>query len=139
MSTSNQNDLEQGLYRGRAVARVTTSPDGYLVLIGKTARDNDVLTFKLSSPRDFWFHVSGESGSHVVVANPENESRLPRETERFAAALAAGYSKAGTGGEVAVHWCRREEVKKPKGFPPGMVQLRKFKRVKVRPRRLEDT
>ena len=36
------------------------------------------------------FHVAAESGSHVVVRNPANLDRLPRETLRFAASLAAG-------------------------------------------------
>ena len=59
----------------------------------------------------------------VVVRNPENLDRPPRETERFAAALAAGYSKAKNAGRVAVHVCRCEDVSKPRGFPPGKVLL----------------
>lgn len=115
------------------MARRFVSPDGMTVLVGRTAEDNDVLTLKLASPRDFWFHVAGESGSHVVVRNPENLDRLPRETERFAAALAAGYSKAGKGGRVAVHVTRCEEVSKPRGMPAGKVLLGRFRSVMVTP------
>src|SRR5215207_1992657 len=95
-------DPEMGLWQGRSVARRFVSPDGMTVLVGRTAEDNDVLSLRLGSPRDFWFHVAGDSGSHVVVRNPENLDRLPRETERFAAALAAGYSKARPGGQGGV-------------------------------------
>lgn len=133
-----EGDGDHGTWRGKRVARATMSRDGMLVLVGKTASDNDVLTFKIAAPKDFWFHVSGESGSHVVVKNPDNLARLPRDTERFAAELAAGYSKASGGGAVLVHWCRREEVRKPKGFAPGKVQLRKYKQVRVRPRRIDE-
>jgi predicted ribosome quality control (RQC) complex YloA/Tae2 family protein len=115
------------------VARRFVSPDGLTVLVGRTAEDNDVLTFRLGGPRDFWFHVAAESGSHVVVRNPEGLDRLPKETEQFAASLAAGYSKAKKGGRVAVHVCRCQDVSKPRGFPPGKVLLDRFKSVQVAP------
>ena len=130
-------DPEAGTWRGRSVARRFLSPDGMTVLVGRTAEDNDILSLRLASPRDFWFHVAGESGSHVVVRNPENLDRLPRETERFAASLAAGYSKAAKGGRVAVHVTRCEEVSKPRGLPAGKVVLGRFKSVTVTPLRGE--
>jgi predicted ribosome quality control (RQC) complex YloA/Tae2 family protein len=125
------------MWQGRSVARRFVSPDGMTVLVGRTAEDNDVLTLKLASPRDFWFHLAGDSGSHVVVRNPENLDRLPRDTERFAASLAAGYSKGRKGGTVSVHVCRCEDVSKPRGFPPGKVLLDRFKSLQVAPSRGE--
>ena len=131
-------DPEQGVWQGRSVARVFESPDGWTVLVGRTATDNVVLSVKLTSPRDFWFHVAGHSGSHVVVRNPDGEDRLPRETERFAAGLAAGYSKARRGGRVAVHAARGEDVSKPRGLAPGKVTLRRHKSLQVEPIRADD-
>src|ERR1700712_2089371 len=112
-------DPENGIWQGRGIARRFVSPDG--------------MTLRLGAPRDFWFHVAAESGSHVVVRNPEGLDRCPKETEQFAASLAAGYSKARKGGRVAVHVCRCEEVSKPRGFPPGKVLLERFKSVQVAP------
>lgn len=126
-------DPEQGIWQGRTVARRFVSPDGWTVLVGKTAADNDVLSVKLGSPHDFWFHVAGQPGSHVVVLNPDKEDRLPRETERFAAGLAAGYSSARRGGRVAVHAARCEDVSKPRGLPAGKVALRRYKTVQAEP------
>jgi len=103
------------------------------VLVGRTAEDNDVLSLKLGSPRDFWLHVAAGSGSHVVVRNPEGLDRLPKETEQFAASLAAGYSKARKGGRVAIHVCRCEDVSKPRGSPPGEVRIERFRNVQVSP------
>jgi predicted ribosome quality control (RQC) complex YloA/Tae2 family protein len=120
------------------VARVAVSPDGMIVLVGKTARDNDILSVKLAAPRDFWFHVASESGSHVVVRNPDNLAALPRETKRFAAGLAAGYSKARRGGKVAVHMARAGDVTKTRGLAPGKVYLRRFTSVNASPIRLDD-
>ena len=131
-------DADAGIWRGKSIARVAESPDGMIVLVGRTARDNDVLSLKLASSRDFWFHVASESGSHVVVRNPEKLSALPRETKRFAAALAAGYSKARRGGRVAVHMARASDVSKSRGLAPGKVHLRRFTTVHANPLRIED-
>jgi predicted ribosome quality control (RQC) complex YloA/Tae2 family protein len=126
-------DPEAGLWRGRSVARRFVSPDGMTVLVGRTAADNDVVSLQLGAPRDFWFHVAAESGSHVVVRNPEGLERMPRETERFAAALAARYSKARRGGRVAVHLTTCGEVSKPRGLPPGQVVLGRYRTVHAAP------
>ncbi len=115
------------------VARRFDSPDGMEILVGRSASDNDVLTFKIAAQKDFWMHVAGESGSHVVVRNPDGLDALPRETLRYAAALAAGYSKAKNAGKVAVHVARVKDVRKPKGLPSGKVTLSRYKSVKVEP------
>jgi hypothetical protein len=128
-------DPDAGRWQGRSIARRFVSPDGMTVLVGKSAADNDILSIKLSSPRDFWFHIAAGSGSHVVVRNPDSLERLPRDTERFAAGLAAGYSKARRGGQVSVHATRCSEVRKPRGFAPGKVTLGRFKNVQAAPRR----
>ena len=128
-------DPDAGTWRGKSVARRFVSPDGFTVLVGRSAADNDVLSVKLGSPRDFWFHIASGSGSHVVVRNPDGLDRLPRETERYAASLAAGYSKARHGGQVAVHVTTGSEVRKPRGYPPGKVTLRRFKTVQATPLR----
>ncbi len=126
-------DREAGTWRGRSVARCFTSPDCMTVLVGKSAADNDVLTFKLGRPGDFWLHVAGQSGSHVVVLNPDGLERMPRATGRFAAALAARHSKARRGGQVAVHVTTCGEVRKPRGLPAGKVTLKKFRSLKASP------
>ena len=130
-------DPENGLWQGRSVARRFVSPDGFTVLVGKSAADNDDLSLGLCAPHDFWFHLAGDSGSHVVVRNPERVEKLPRETERFAAGLAAGYSKARSAGRVAVHVARGEDVSKRRGQPPGEVTLARWKSISVQPLRPE--
>jgi predicted ribosome quality control (RQC) complex YloA/Tae2 family protein len=126
-------DPEAGLWQGRSVARRFVSPDGFTVLVGRTAADNDVLSLKLAAPRDFWFHVAAGSGSHVVVRNPDGVERLPRATERFAAGLAAGYSQARRGGRVAVHCTTCAEVGKPRRAPAGTVTLGRSRTIQVEP------
>ena len=120
------------------MARRVVSPDGMVILVGKTSSDNDILTLKIGAPQDFWFHVSGESGSHVVVRNPDGLETLPRDTKRLAAALAAGHSKARRGGRLAVHMARCRDVSKPRGMAPGKVTLGRYDTVRATPLRVED-
>jgi predicted ribosome quality control (RQC) complex YloA/Tae2 family protein len=112
--------------------------DGFEILVGKADEDNDRLTFAIGEPRDFWLHVAGPAGSHVVVRNPDALEELPRPVLERAAELAAFYSKArGARGKVEVHLCRVADVSKPRGFPPGQVLLRRWQAVKVYPRGIE--
>ena len=106
--------------------------DGFEVLVGKGDAENDALTFDVALPHDFWFHVAGPAGSHVVVRNPDKLAELPRPVLEAAASLAAWHSKArGSRGKVEVHVCRASDVSKPRGFAPGEVQLRRWSAVKV--------
>ncbi len=127
-----------GIYRGRRIARVFESRDGWTILVGKSAQDNDVLTFKVGRPYDFWLHVASGPGSHVVVRNDARDPRMPRDTEDLAASLAAGYSSGRAGGQVAVHLVQCSTVKKPRGAAPGKVAIGKPRKLKARPLREED-
>jgi predicted ribosome quality control (RQC) complex YloA/Tae2 family protein len=107
--------------------------EGFEILVGKAASDNDHLTFRVAEPHDLWLHVGGGTpGSHVVVRNP-GKGAVPEEVTRCAAALAAWYSKARNAGRVEVHVCRAADVKKARGAPAGQVQLARYKSIKVTP------
>jgi len=111
------------------------SVEGFEVLVGRGDRENDELTFEVGEPRDFWLHVAGRPGSHVVVRNPDDAPELPRAVLEHAARLAAWHSKARAArGKVEVHVCRVADVSKPRGFAPGEVRLRRFDSVRVYPR-----
>jgi predicted ribosome quality control (RQC) complex YloA/Tae2 family protein len=126
---SGDDDPEAGICDGRSVARRFTSPDGFTVLVGRDAVANDLLTFRLAAPDDLWLHVEGTSGSHVVIRNPDRLPRLPRETVRFAAALAVRYSRARTAGRVPVHVAKRSDVSKSRNAPDGEVTVRRSRTV----------
>jgi predicted ribosome quality control (RQC) complex YloA/Tae2 family protein len=109
--------------------------DGFVVLVGRGDTENDALTFGEAEPHDFWFHVAGPAGSHVVVRNPERLPELPKAVAERAAALAAWHSKARRArGKVEVHVCRVADVSKPPGFAPGEVRLRRWTSLRVYPR-----
>ncbi|WP_438035017.1 NFACT RNA binding domain-containing protein [Sorangium sp. So ce204] len=111
----------------------TLTIDGFEVLVGRGDEDNDALTFEIAEPHDLWLHVAGGTpGSHVIVRNPERVE-VPREVVERAAAAAAWYSKARSAARVEVHVCRAADVSKPRGAPAGLVQLARWKSVRVRP------
>lgn len=107
-------------------------PGGWTVFAGRTEADNDRLSLKLARPKDWWFHVRGMPGSHVVLRVPEG--REPdRQTLKAAAAVAAWYSKARGGGVTPVSATLAQHVSKPPGAKPGTVTIRKEIVLKVRP------
>jgi predicted ribosome quality control (RQC) complex YloA/Tae2 family protein len=118
---------------GTATVRYRTfERDGWEILVGKGAQDNDRLTFEVADRDDLWMHVSGWSGSHVVIRVPEGFGEPPREVIDYAARLAAWFSKArGAKGKVEVHLCRAGDVRKERRAPAGQVQLSRWTAVKV--------
>ncbi len=107
-------------------------PDGWKVLAGRTDEDNDRLSIKIAKPEDWWFHVRGMPGSHVLLLARDRETP-DRETLNQAAAIAAYHSKARSGGVVAVSGTKAQYVTKPRGAKAGTVNIRKEKVFKVRP------
>ena len=83
-----------------AGVRRFVSGDGLEILVGRTGRDNDRLTFRIADTEDFWMHAAGTPGAHVVVRNPERLAHLPEKTLRHAAGLAAWFSRAAGPGEA---------------------------------------
>ena len=108
------------------------SSDGYEVLVGRTARDNDQLTFHVAKPNDLWLHAGDYPGSHVIVRN-SIRTDIPHRTIIEAAQLAAKFSQASKDSKVSIHYTRRKFLTKPKGSAPGLVRLSSFKTITVEP------
>lgn len=112
--------------------RVFTLPGGWTVLAGKTDSANDRLSLRLAGPNDWWFHVRGMPGSHVLLRVPAG-TEPERAVLKQAAAIAAYHSKAREGGVVAVSGTRARYVTKPPRAKPGTVAIRRETVFKVRP------
>jgi len=107
-------------------------PGDWIVLAGRTDADNDYLSVVAAEPSDWWFHVRGMAGSHVLLkAKPDQEP--DRKTLKRAAAVAAFHSKARSGGTVAVSATRARHVAKRPGSKPGTVHIRKESVLMVKP------
>ena len=106
--------------------------DEWHIWAGRTARDNDKLSVKVARNEDWWFHVRGTPGSHVVLFVRDGVEP-PKHVVQRAAAIAAYHSKQRSGGLVAVSATRGKFVSKPRGAKPGTVQIRRESVIKVRP------
>ncbi|MBQ9394994.1 MAG: DUF814 domain-containing protein [Proteobacteria bacterium] len=101
------------------------SADGTLILVGKSAKDNDDLTFHHTRGNDTWLHISSMPGSHVVIKSAEPS----QETLIDAALLALHYSKLSKNESAEVHVTQVKYVRKPKGAPDGKVEIRGEKKM----------
>lgn len=111
----------------------TLHVQGFEVLVGRGSEENDVLTFEVAEPHDVWMHVGGGTpGSHVVIRNPAR-GEVPRPVIEVAAAAAAYYSKARSAPKVDVEYCPASAVSKPRGAPAGLVEVERWKTIKVKP------
>ena len=99
-----------------------TSADGLPIFVGRNARENDDLTFRLANSDDLWLHARGTPGSHVVVRLAKGQD-VPPETLRDAATLALLYSDLKKSGKGDVIYTRRKWVKKAKGQAAGAVTV----------------
>lgn len=108
------------------------SRGGLEIRVGRSARDNDDLTFHHSSPDDVWMHARDAAGSHVVLRWTD-EGAPPASDLEEAAILAAWHSQSRGSTVVPVDWTRRRYVRKPRGAGPGSVLVSRAKTVMARP------
>ncbi len=119
--------------KGFTGARRFVSSDGFEILVGKKAKDNDHLTFRVARSLDLWLHAADYPGSHVVVRG-SGRKEVPHRTLVEAAQLAAFYSDAREMPKAAVRYTQKKFVNKPKRAAPGLVSLASFKTILVEPK-----
>ncbi len=95
------------------------SSNDHKILVGRNNKENEEITFKVSSRKDIWFHTKDIPGSHVVLVL---DGDIPTDDEiRETAALAAHFSKASTSDNVPVDYVDIKNIKKMGNGKPGMV------------------
>lgn len=133
-----QDLREAGLRRpGRAAVpkaapsyRVYALGDGFRALVGRSARDNDRITFRVARPDDLWLHARDLPGAHVIVQGPADP---PEGIVEAAARLAAYYSRGRGASRVPVVVTRRRHVRRMRGGHPGQVTYSSERTVLVSP------
>ena len=132
-ANAGRNNKDRSKERPLPCRRYMTS-DGYEILAGRNNIQNDQLTFHTASRRDWWFHVKGLPGTHVILRIKPNEDMPSDNAVLEAASLAAFFSKAIILEEhmtsedskpgllkAEVDYCPVSHVKKIPGAKPGMV------------------
>ncbi len=116
--------------------RAFQSRDGFTILVGRNARQNEDVTFRKARSDDLWLHARQVAGAHVVILNGGKE--VPETTVEEAAKLAAYYSQGRADSRVDVIVTPRKNVRRARGGRIGMVMVRNSRTVTVRPQGLEN-
>ncbi|MBQ3063634.1 MAG: NFACT family protein [Clostridia bacterium] len=93
---------------------------GYRVLCGKNNLQNEHITHKIATKNDFWFHVKGMPGSHVVMLL-EGKAEPPAADFTEAASIAAIFSAADGAPMTEVDYTLIRHLKRTPGGKPGFV------------------
>lgn len=107
------------------------SSDGFPIYVGRSAGQNQQVTFRLGAPDDLWLHVRGVPGAHVIVKCAGRE--VPERTLLEAAALAAYFSARRGDASVEVEVARRKQVRRVRGGPAGLVTYQAERALRVAP------
>ena len=121
----------RGIDERRPYTEHVTAED-WRIWVGRSARDNDEMTFKYAAKNDIWLHARNSTGSHVIIKR-EGKKTVPQKVLHYAAALAARNSEEKHSSLVAVAYTERKYVTKRKGFPPGKVHFQFEKDLMVKP------
>ena len=105
--------------------------EGFTILIGRSAADNDTLSLEIAQPNDFWLHTADFPGSHVVIRNPDSLQELPPEVLQEAARAAVENSRAKGQQGVPVVIGRAGDLSKPVGSAVGEIEISQFKTVRA--------
>ena len=117
----------------RLQPRRLKTAEGWDVLIGRSNEGNDYVTHQLARSEDYWMHVHGAAGSHVVIRRGKGANEPSKRTLEEVASWAAFYSQARTAGKVPVIVTRKKYVRKPRKGPPGLALCTNEKTLMVRP------
>jgi predicted ribosome quality control (RQC) complex YloA/Tae2 family protein len=118
--------------RAPSTGRRFRLPGGFVAQVGRSARENERLTFDVAGPDDWWLHARGLPGAHVVVTGGRGEP--PPSVLADAAAIAAYYSAGRGAGKVPVDITRRRYVRRLRGGRPGQVTYTHERTLVVAPR-----
>jgi len=98
----------------------------YEILVGKNAKKNEQLTFRVAKKEDLFLHAKDSPGSHVIIKKKGNQN-FPKPVIEKAASFAAFYSKSKSETLCRVMYTPRKYVRKAKSAPAGTVIVEKEK------------
>jgi predicted ribosome quality control (RQC) complex YloA/Tae2 family protein len=108
-------------------------PSGDVVWVGRSAKQNDQLTFRHAQKHDIWMHARGVAGSHTLLRRPGKTAMPAPSVIEAAASIAAYHSKARGSGLVPVIVTERKYVRKPRKGLVGAVLVEREEVVIVPP------
>jgi len=105
--------------------------EGWLMLIGRSATENDELLRRHVRGNDLWFHARDFSGSYVFVKARPGKS-VPLEVMLDAGTLALYYSKGRASGAGDVYYTHVKYLRRAKNGPRGLVLPTQEKNLRIK-------
>jgi predicted ribosome quality control (RQC) complex YloA/Tae2 family protein len=93
---------------------------GWTILVGRNAAENDELLRHNVKGSDWWLHVRDYSGGYVFI-RAKKEKSVPLEILLYAGNLAAYHSKARKNGEADLYYTQVKFLRRAKNAPKGTV------------------
>ncbi len=118
----------------KAGPREFESRDGHRILVARNARENERLTFTIANGNDYWMHVRGWPGPHVVVRQGP-DGQVSQTALQDGAQLAVHFSKIRGTDYAEVTYTRCKNVRRLKGASKGQVSYADASTMAVRPDR----
>ncbi len=94
--------------------------DGWYILVGRDASENDELLRHHVKGADMWFHTRDYHGGYVFVKNRPGKT-IPLEIMLYAGNLAVYYSKARKNGSADLYYTQVKHLRRAKNGPKGLV------------------
>ena len=94
--------------------------EGWTILVGRTATENDELLRHHVRGLDMWFHTRDYAGGYVFVKNRPGKT-IPLSIMLCAGNLAVYHSKARKAGKADLYYTQVKHLRRAKNGPKGLV------------------
>ncbi len=94
--------------------------DGWQIIVGRDASENDELLRHNVKGADMWLHVRDYHGGYVFIKNRPGKT-VPLEILLYAGNLAVWYSKARKNGSADLYYTQVKHLRRAKNAPKGTV------------------
>lgn len=93
---------------------------GFIITVGRSAKENDELLRRYARGNDYWFHVRNHPGGYVFIRSKSGKS-IPLEAMLDAANLAIYYSKSKSSGQGDIYYTQVKYLRRVKNGKTGLV------------------
>lgn len=105
--------------------------DGWTIIVGRTANENDDLLRHTVKGSDLWMHTRDFAGGYVFVKARKDKS-IPLDILLYAGNLAVYHSKARRNGQADLYYTQVKYLRRAKNGPKGLVLPTQEKNLLVR-------
>ncbi len=94
--------------------------DGWTIIVGRTANENDDLLRHTVRGQDMWMHTRDFAGGYVFIKARSGKT-VPLEILLYAGNLAVYHSKARRNGQADLYYTQVKYLRRAKNGPKGLV------------------